>query len=93
MPTTPPKDAHTLEDYASFLRFLPARRYLDVTGDRTLPEELVARLIPTARLETDFLFLAGNAPTRDLCDRLIRRAPPALQPRLRGIVDRRRLRR
>jgi hypothetical protein len=74
------------------LRFLPATRYLDVTGDKTLSEPLLARLVPLARLKTDFRFLAGQAPGEGLAAALIRRAPADLKAELRQIVARRRSR-
>lgn len=74
-------------------RFLPARRYLDVTGDRTLSEGLVARLTLLARLKTDFRFLADQVSTRKQAAAVLRRAPAGLRGELREIVGGRRLRR
>jgi hypothetical protein len=41
-------------------RLAPARRLLQVTGARTLPAALVARLLPLARVPADFRFLMNH---------------------------------
>ncbi len=74
-------------------RFLPARRYLEVTGDRVLSEAIVARLMPLARLATDYRFLASQVSTRTRAAALVRRAPARLREELHQILAGRRLRR
>jgi hypothetical protein len=72
------------------LRFLPAQRFLDVTGASRLPEPLFARLVPLATHSTDFRFLAARAPTTAMANRLLHRAPKKWVEELRRICNHRR---
>jgi hypothetical protein len=72
-------------------RIAPARRLLEATDARTLPERLAARLLPLGRLASDFRFLANNVPTEALAKDLLARAPPELVAELEAILRRRAL--
>lgn len=74
-------------------RFLPAQRYLDITGDRTLSAALVDRLIPLARLPSDFRFLTSQVASHAQAEALLARAPAGLRSEAAEILQRRRFRR
>jgi len=59
-------------------RNAPARRTLDVLGAQSLPEALAHRLLPLARTASDFRFLLGRAPTKELEDAVLWAIPEAL---------------
>jgi hypothetical protein len=72
-------------------RLAPARRLLEATGERCLPERLAARLVPLARLPSDFRFLANNVPTEPQARALLERAKadPELAQDLESILEHR----
>ncbi|MHB2021605.1 MAG: hypothetical protein ACYCW6_32130 [Candidatus Xenobia bacterium] len=68
-------------------RIALASRYLETSSSRRLPESLVARLIPLARLPSDFKFLANTVPP-ERAETLFAAAPPELAPELRDLYQR-----
>lgn len=56
-------------------RLRPARRYLEVTGEKTLSEALARRLLPLARTQADFRFLIGRAPSPAFAGEVMLRVP------------------
>jgi hypothetical protein len=73
-------------------RLAPARMLLRTTGSRALPEALSERLLPLARLPSDFRFLANNVPAEAQARALLARAgDPVLARELEGILARREL--
>lgn len=71
-------------------RLAPARRYLRATDTKTLPLELVDRLIPLAKAPPEFRFLANTAASRKQGDALLRRADAGLAEELGEILKKRR---
>lgn len=67
-------------------RLAPARRLLEVSGSKTLPDALAERLIDLARTPADFRFLAGRVPTRKQVARLVDRCGAPVRPQLEPIL-------
>ena len=59
-------------------RIAPAQRLLEVLGARYLPEGLARRLLPHARLASDFRFLLGRAPGAEFAEEVLRAVPESL---------------
>ncbi|MEW5854157.1 MAG: hypothetical protein AB2A00_35610 [Myxococcota bacterium] len=74
-------------------RIGPARRYLEITDVKALPEPLAGRLVPLARIATDYYFLANHVPTKALAQTVRTTAPDAARDQVNEILSRRRLRR
>jgi len=73
-------------------RIGPAKRYLRVTRRKMLSPALADRLIPHARLASDFRFLAGAVPSDEHARLLLERAPESASEEVQSILSRRRFR-
>lgn len=70
-------------------RLSAARAFLEATGARTLPERLVARLLPEARTPADLRFLVNSAPSKTQALAALEKASPADRSRLETILSHR----
>jgi hypothetical protein len=69
-------------------RIAPAERLLAVFGTQTLDRELASRLIPLARMASDFRFLAHRVPAENR-DQIVAEAPESLRPDIARIAGKR----
>lgn len=76
------------EDIEPRQRLSLAKRYLSTIGSRTLPEALAARLIPLARLPSDFRFLINCVLTEEQIEAVYAAAPEALVEELKDLHER-----
>jgi hypothetical protein len=73
-------------------RIAPARRYLEATGSEQLPEAVAARLLELSGPASDLRFLMHHAPTPEIEEGILRKAPddPVLCRELETIRSRNR---
>lgn len=66
-------------------RLAAARALLETTSSRTLPEKLVARLLPRVKTSADLRFLVNSAPTKAQATAALEKASPPERNRLETI--------